>query len=195
MAYSGYLSSPLVHFRPKHNCVTNQCNPVAYTIKDPHHTCWLSGVQVSIHIFRRGQDLDKNLPLKISSSLPPTPHQRHSVTVQPGTIVPSASQHHPPLQLPLLFPPLHPALIANMIHSLLKTTGSNITQDCWLCIPLQGWGYSAIGYVITDLNQSTFTSNSTCLFNTQIELVGRATCINPTNSTNDLTDPIPRGLQ
>lgn len=102
----------------------------------------------------------------------------------------------PPLQLPLLFPPLHSALlIANMIHSLLKTTGSNITQDRWLCIPLQGWGCSAIGYVITDLNQSTFTSNSTCLFNTQIELIGPATCINPANSTNDLTDPIPRGMQ
>ena len=78
---------------------------------------------------------------------------------------------------------------------MLKMTRSSISQDCWLCIPLQGWGYSAIGYVITDLNQSTFTSNSTCLFNTQIKLIGRATCINSTNSTNDLTDPVPGGMQ
>ena len=136
MPYSGYLSSPLTHFRPKLNCVTNQCNPVAYIIKDPHHTLWLSGVQASLHIFGRGQDLDKNLPLKISSSLPPSPHQRPRVMVLPGTIMPSAPQHHPPLLLPLLFPPLTPALpTANMTHSLLKMTRSSISQDCWLCIP------------------------------------------------------------
>ena len=51
------------------NPIVSPTKVIGYTIKDPHHTCWLSGTQASIHIYGRGQDLEKNLSLKRPSSL------------------------------------------------------------------------------------------------------------------------------